>query len=407
MKTIASEKILFESLEPGRIFCYSPGLAALQEGRIIATFEIAAALDKQKSSFRSSSMVYFSDDNGLSWEKCAEFDMEMPRPFVSGNDLYLIGHKGDLNIARSDDGGRSWTELSPLTNGEKWHQSSCNFVSDGKHVRMALEKHIYFDVAGWPVSALSPVLLKGKIGADLLKRENWTFSEEKAFRDLIDSRDLDYFGIPFYSTPEKESAYPFPGRECAPMGWLEGNVVKISDPDHYWHDDSSHHIFLRAHTGSSGYAAVIKAVEKADGTIRLEMQKAPSGKNTLFVPCPGGHLKFHIIKDPETKLFWLLSSQSTDSMTRAESLPEDRYNLPNNERNRLQLHFSTNCVDWLYAGLVAAGKTSRESRNYASMVINGNDLHVLSRSGNSYAESAHNGNLITHHIVKDFRDYAY
>ena len=41
------------------------------------------------------------------------------------------------------------------------------------------------------------------------------------------------------------------------------------------------------------------------------------------------------------------------------------------------------------------------------MVIDGQDLHVLSRSGDHRAKSAHDGNLITLHTVKDFRRLAY
>jgi len=88
-------------------------------------------------------------------------------------------------------------------------------------------------------------------------------------------------------------------------------------------------------------------------------------------------------------------------------LPENRFNLPNNERHRLQLHFSKNMIDWCFAGLVTAGATPPESRHYASMVIDGDDLHVLARSGDSRAKSAHDGNLITFHTVKDFRKLVY
>jgi hypothetical protein len=41
------------------------------------------------------------------------------------------------------------------------------------------------------------------------------------------------------------------------------------------------------------------------------------------------------------------------------------------------------------------------------MVIDGEDLHVLSRSGDLDAQSAHNGNLITFHTIRDFRRLAY
>lgn len=72
-------------------------------------------------------------------------------------------------------------------------------------------------------------------------------------------------------------------------------------------------------------------------------------------------------------------------------------------RQRLQLHFSKNCIDWCFAGLVAMGGSQKESRHYASMIIDGDDLHILSRSGDHRAKSAHDGNLVTFHTVTGFR----
>jgi hypothetical protein len=118
-------------------------------------------------------------------------------------------------------------------------------------------------------------------------------------------------------------------------------------------------------------------------------------------------MKFHILYDKKTARYWLLSTQATDSMTRADRLPSGRYNLPNNERRRLQLHFSTNMVDWCFAGLVAVGPADHASRHYASMVVDGTDLHVLSRSGDERAHDAHNGNLITFHTIPNFRSLVY
>jgi hypothetical protein len=114
-----------------------------------------------------------------------------------------------------------------------------------------------------------------------------------------------------------------------------------------------------------------------------------------------------VLYDEPTKLYWLLSTQATDSMTRPDRLPADRYNLPNNERRRLQLHFSKNMVDWCFAGLVAAGPVEQASRHYASMAIDGDDLVILSRSGDERAKSPHDVNLITFHRVRDFRVLVY
>lgn len=202
---------------------------------------------------------------------------------------------------------------------------------------------------------------------------------------------------------------PSPGRNCAPIGWLETNVVQFLDPDHYWHDPAGHtfHLWMRAHTGGTGYAALAKVVEQSDGSMTTMLEQAPSGKQMLYVPCPGGQMKFHVLYDDQSRLYWLLSSQATDSMTRADRLPKDRFNLPNNERHRLQLHFSTNMIDWCFAGLVTMGPSPRQARHYASMIIDGNALHILSRSGDDRAANAHDGNMITFHTIQDFRRLAY
>ena len=41
------------------------------------------------------------------------------------------------------------------------------------------------------------------------------------------------------------------------------------------------------------------------------------------------------------------------------------------------------------------------------MVFDGDNLHVLSRSGDAQAKSAHDGNIITFHTVHNFRDLVY
>jgi hypothetical protein len=41
------------------------------------------------------------------------------------------------------------------------------------------------------------------------------------------------------------------------------------------------------------------------------------------------------------------------------------------------------------------------------MIIDGDDLHVLSRSGDERARNPHDGNLITFHTVRSFRGLVY
>jgi len=71
-------------------------------------------------------------------------------------------------------------------------------------------------------------------------------------------------------------------------------------------------------------------------------------------------------------------------MTKVDCLNASRFNLPNNERHRLQLHFSKNFFDWCFAGMVVYGESEKDARNYGSMLINGGNLYIVSRSGDKY-----------------------
>jgi hypothetical protein len=280
-----------------------------------------------------------------------------------------------------------------------------------------MEKRTSVDIQTWYVGELAPVLLRGPVSADLTERDAWTFASLLSFRDVMPGTEsdpvIDFFGVPFYASLYPKGIEVAPGRNCAPLGWLETNVVQFTDPDHLWYDPEgkTFHLWARAHTGGTGYACIAKVVEQgADpgtGPMNTMVESVPSGKRVLYVPCPGGQMKFHVLYDTVSRLYWLLSTQATDSMTRADRLPANRFNLPNNERRRLQLHFSKNMVDWCFAGLVAVGPVEHGSRHYASMIIDGEDLHVLSRSGDERAESAHNGDLITFHTVRGFRELVY
>ncbi|MBB6670660.1 sialidase family protein [Cohnella nanjingensis] len=406
MKTLANDLVkIYESSDPSSVYCYSPGIARLPSGRLVATMDLGGPGVQAPYG-----KIFTSDDRGKSWTHRGDYPFVHARPFVAGRSLYVLGHSGDLMVIRSDDDGESWTEPAALTSGgEQWHQAPCNVHYANGSVYLVMEKRLHGKIEVWAVGELAPVLMRGKTDADLTRAENWTFASELAFCDAVPAETLDYFGVPFFHDDPKRYIDVAPGRGCAAAGWLETNVVQFTDPDHYWHDPSGRtfHLWMRAHTGGSGYAAIAKVVEQDDGSMITMLEHVPSGKQVVFVPCPGGQMKFHMLYDEVTRLYWLLSTQATDSMTRAERLPADRYNLPNNERSRLQLHYSRNCIDWCFAGLVAEGPSARHSRHYASMAIDGEDLHILSRSGDERAYSAHNGNFISFHTVANFRELVY
>ncbi len=414
------------SPDPERVFCYSPGLARLPSGRLVATTDWGgpgvADLPGPKGEIPESAglwqgRIYTSDDRGAIWTLRAYYPFMHARPFVAGDALYVLGHARDLTIVRSDDDGETWSEPSRLTEGQYWHQAPCNVHYVHGCVYLVMERRVTDEIRGWYVGELAPVLMRAPMTGDLTQCSAWAFASELIFRDVMPGArrdpEIDFFGVPFWDAPYPAGSVVAPGRACAPSGWLETNVVQFVDPDHLWTDPTGRtfHLWMRAHTGGTGYACVAKVVENGDvlgtGEMTTMLESAPSGKKVLYVPCPGGQMKFHVLYDEVTRRYWLLSTQATDSMTRPDRLPPGRFNLPNNERRRLQLHVSKNMIDWCFAGLVAVGPVEHASRHYASMVIDGDDLHILSRSGDERARSAHDGHLITFHTVRGFRDLLY
>lgn len=386
---------VFESPDASTLYCYSPGLARLDNGRLIATLDLREAHDLPGPKFERiggygqwwQGKVYTSDNGGKTWRHRVDFPFMHARPFVAGNYVYVLGQADDLTIMRSGDGGETWSPPARLTQGEQWGQAPSNVhhANDSVYLTMA--------------SASCVVLMRGRTGTDLTHRENWTFASMLDTRRVVETLNLDGFGVPFRETQVRISG--------------ESHVVQFLAPNHVWFDPAmkTFHIWARVNHGGTGYAAILKVVEQGDtpgtGPMETMLERAPSGNTILFVPLPGGHLKFHILYDKATELFWLLSSQPTDSMIRPECMSADRYRAPSDERHRLVLHFSRNMMDWCFAGIVSTGGSPREARSYASMAIDGDDLLILSRSGDQRAKSAHDGNLITFHRLKKFRTLIY
>lgn len=426
MKPIAEDfTVVRRSQFPDKEFLYTPSVLRLKNGRLLVSLDVSCQWGE----------IYASDDGGITWQQKGRGNFIHATLFSDGDTVYLIGHKGHIVIMVSRDNGETWSEESVLAEGQ-WHQSASSVCYKNGYIYLVMECKMLKEnevERYWCPNFLAPVVMRGKLGTDLTKKENWLFSEKVAFRDFLPDEDmLDWFGVPFFNTvskypadefhttsPEKyRELYDFENNKewkafsTQPIGWLETNLVDIVDPRHYWYDPSGKTLmmFMRSHTGGSGYCCVAKAVESTvngKDSIKIELITNPSGKKLLFLPMPGGQMKFYIKFDKKTGLYWLLSTQATDTMCRIECLDDERYNIPCDERDRLTLHFSKNMVDWVFAGLVSKGDTFKQSRHYGSMDIDGDDLVIVSRSGDKDCASAHNGNIITFHRVKNFRDLIY
>ena len=381
---VASEVVIAESPAPDSVFLYTPGIVEGFDGRLIVSVDYGgpgtSVLDGPRSDFgdyKSGNQirVLLSDDNGKTWrETSARIPMMHEILFKAGKSLYMIGHSGRLLITRSDDNGETWSDPSVLCPEPRWHQSCTPVdIHDGK-VTLVYEKWVS-DGHPWP--GVGPVLMQAKVDDDLTEDSSWKFSDlYNPDEDMEASRPS---GIPLTD----------PGK----AGILETNVIRVYDEKNPFYDPSGKSVVLmmRASVGLPDIGVMMRGVEKPDGSLAVE-KLTKNGREMYFAHIPGADLKFYVVYDPESRLYWLLHSQMDGRM---------------NYRRRLALSYSPDLLKWTLAGLVAVGPADNAARHYASMIIHGDDLLIVSRSGDERARNSHDGNLVTFHRVKDFRSLIY
>ena len=381
---VASEVVIAESPAPDSVFLYTPGIVEGFDGRLVVSVDYGgpgtSVLDGSRSDFgdyKSGNQIriLLSDDNGKTWrETSARIPMMHEILFKAGKSLYMIGHSGRLLITRSDDNGETWSEPSVLCPEPRWHQSCAPVdIHDGK-ITLVYEKWVS-DGHPWP--GVGPVLMQAKVDDDLTEASSWKFSDlYNPDEDMEASRPS---GIPL--------------TDSGKAGILETNVIRVYDEKNPFYDPSGKSVVLmmRASVGLPDIGVMMRGVEKPDGSLAVE-KLTKNGREMYFAHIPGADLKFYVVYDPESHLYWLLHSQMDGRM---------------NYRRRLALSYSPDLLKWTFAGLVAVGPADNAARHYASMIIHGDDLLIVSRSGDERARNSHDGNLVTFHRVKDFRDLTY
>lgn len=382
MNFIADEKILYHSYDPKKLYCYTPWICHGFNGRLFVSYDIAgpglAQLDGPKSDHGDSGSnqchILYSDDHGRTWTCCSKQPMLHARVFTAGKSVYILGHSGRLVIARSDDNGMTWSQPAVLDENLYWHQSGGSI--DYRHGKVYLSMEIKPFTDRW--AGGDPLLMSADVTADLTKRDSWTFSNLVKFEETAAFNN---------TSPVWFSA------KC----WLESSVVRVYDPKSRFYDpeDRTLLMFLRVH-GTEHYGALLIGKEQEDGSLTLAPWKREDGSEAIFFPFPGGHMKFHIVYDERDRFYWMVASVVEYSTTQDVVGPK--------ERRVLGLYASRNLFDWQLTGIIAAGEARLCSRHYASLVIDGDDILIASRSGDSDAKNTHDTDMITLHRVRDFRD---
>ena len=128
-------------------------------------------------------------------------------------------------------------------------------------------------------------------------------------------------------------------------------------------------------------------------------------------PIPGGQCKFHILYDEPSQMFWMASNFPTNS----QDLIHATERFPNaypggrrsvrEDRRIMMLLYSLDALNWFPAGCIAKAEKLNQSFMYPSMVIDGDDVAVLSRTGRDSGDY-HDADVATFHRVRNFRSLA-
>ena len=384
--------------DPVKAICVgTPDLLQLPSGRLIASMELwlkrPTSGDEGGIDYPNHCKIKASDDGGKTWQQISTNGITWGSLFYVDKSLYMIGNdplRRDIRIIRSPDEGVTWSKPVTLFKDSRYHGSATPV-----HVRNGFIYRAFEDMDKGSAS----LVVAGDLSKDLLDSTAWRMSNKVE---------------PPRNTPSlsRNATEWKDGRDRGGNWFLEGNVIEIR---------GELYVLLRTRIDVQLTAGLTSVCHlKDDG-------KELTYRFVQFYPMPGGQNKFRIIKDARTGLYWTCGSMVPDPYQPHEPLANRGFSgNPGNTRRILMLSYSLDGLNWFQAGCVAMSRNPLESFHYASSVIVGDDLLVLSRSSigadNNYADytwnsgatsgkaklpyNNHDSNMITLHRVRNFRSLA-
>jgi GH43 family beta-xylosidase len=342
----------------------SPSLTVLSDGVYLAAHDYFGPESKEHEC--ATAAVYRSDDRGEHWRQLTELQcLFWPKLFHHNGAVYIMGvekHHGRIVIRRSLDHGETWTEpvdgeTGLLTEEGQFHTAPVPVVEHQGRLWRAFEDASNGTKWGYRYSA---GMLSIAVDADLLRAENWTFSNflngDEAWLD-------GEFG-----------------------GWLEGNAVVAPD--------GSIVNVLRVDTPDFPEKGATVHVS-SDGKV------ASFDGDTGFYEFPGAAKKFTIRPDESTGTYWMLATVVPEKFQKPTR--------PSGIRNTLALCASSDLRHWEErAILLHHPDTEAHGFQYVDWQFDGDDIIAVCRTayddGIGGARNNHDANFLTFHRIENFRE---
>jgi len=338
----------------------SPSIAKLPNGKYIASHDFFGP----KATLRQTE-VYYSVDDGISWEKISELDGQYwSSLFYHQGHLFIMGTSeqyGYCVIRRSDDEGKTWTEPKDSLTGillgdSEYHTAPMpTVIHDGRIWRAMEERN---PPEKWGVNFLSFVI-SAPDDADLLKASSWQTTNRLRYN-----------------------------QEWEGKAWLEGNVVV---------------------TPIGGIENILRcAVDKDEIgelacviNISLDGKKAEYDSTKGFIVFPGGSKKFSIRYDEKSQLYWSLSNY----------IPKEyEGNDPSQTRNTLALISSPDLKSWKANKIILQNSDVKHiGYQYVDWLFEDEDIISVVRAAyperdGTQAHRAHDANHMLFLRIEEFRN---
>ncbi|MDA0578138.1 MAG: sialidase family protein [Verrucomicrobia bacterium] len=392
-----------------RVYVGHPTVLALPGGRILAAVDLQGpdvkSLAGTKSRFADTShwlqgRLFVSQDEGATWSQKMDFPFGHPCLFRDGNQLYLLGHRGRLMIMRSADGGETWSkpvELVPKGGDTAvYSYAPCSVLKADGHFSVALLRTNGSDHRRITPDTLAPVLLRAPEGFNLTVSKSWTWSETGP--TFANSETEPAPGLPMFESTPASPAAPASARPptVPPPGWTYPHVVTIPDARHAWHDHAGSlaHLIFSVPSPKGNAAVIARYRADADGTTRA------SGR-PLWFSLPGGQRRFHMVWDPESRQYWLLSTHARGSLLQQHPAPGASSSAASARPQLLQLSYADNLVDWSHAAWIAGSPA--DPLTDPAMDVRGRDLCVVACARDADDPSVRHTKRLVFGLVRDFR----